>query len=303
MLEQIVRKVKYGNNIRYTFGQTEENTEQMGYLLDLQKNSYNKFIAEGIGEVLKEFSPITDYSGKAEVYFLDYKIEERPKLSKAETKRKSSHYTVALRVKVRLVIKETGEAIENEVFLGDVPYMTPEATFIFNGIERVVVSQIVRSPSVYYASHIDKTGRELFNCSLSPKRGSWLEIEQKDKEPNQLKVALDKGGKISLGIFLKCFGLNNEQILDIFGDNEIMKATLEKDPFDTQHDALIELSKKTRPSEIPSAEATKQFIFSQFFSNQYYNLGEVGRYKIDKKLNLSNRYIKKSQEHHKFLFL
>ena len=127
MLEQIVRKVKYGNNIRYTFGQTEENTEQMGYLLDLQKNSYNKFIAEGIGEVLKEFSPITDYSGKAEVYFLDYKIEERPKLSKAETKRKSSHYTVALRVKVRLVIKETGEAIENEVFLGDVPYMTPQA--------------------------------------------------------------------------------------------------------------------------------------------------------------------------------
>ncbi len=291
MLEQKVRKVKYGNNIRYTFGKTVDNPDEMGYLLDLQKNSYNNFIQEGIGEVLKEFSPITDYSGKAEVYFLDYKIEDHPKLTKAETKRKSAHYTVALRVKVRLVIKETGEAIENEVFLGDVPYMTPEATFIFNGIERVVVSQIVRSPSVYYAKHIDKTGRELFNCSLSPKRGSWLEIEQKDKEPNQLKVALDKGGKISLGIFLKCFGLNNEQILEIFGDNEIMKATLEKDLYDTQHDALIELSKKTRPSEIPSAEATKQFIFSQFFSNQYYNLGDVGRYKIDKKLNLSNRLV------------
>ena len=286
---QDIKKVKYGNNVRYSFSKVKD--VEPPYLLEVQKNSYKKFIEEGIGEVLKEFSPIQDYSGKAEVYFLDYSLEDQPKLSKAETKRKGSHYTVALKVKVRLVIKETGEMIESEVFLGDVPYMTDQATFIFNGIERVVVSQIVRSPSVYYSKHIDKTGRELFACALNPKRGSWLEIEQRDKDPNQLKVYLDKGGKISLGIFLKCFGLTREQILDVFGDNEIMKATLDKDAYETQHDALVELSKKTRPSEIPSAEATKQFIFSQFFSNQFYNLGDVGRYKVDKKLALANRLV------------
>ena len=284
-----IKKIKYGNNIRYTFGKTKE--AEMPYLLEIQKDSYRKFIKEGIGEALKEFSPITDYAGKAEVYFLDYTIEDRPKLTKAETKRKGGHYSVPLRVNVRLVIKETGEAIEQEVYLGDIPYMTEAGTFIFNGIERVIVSQIVRSPSVYFSKKLDKTGREIFSSTLNPKRGSWLEIEQKEKEPNQLKVALDKGGKISLGIFLKCFGLTRENILETFGDNEIMKATLDKDAYETQHDALIELSRKTRPSEIPSAEATKQFIFSQFFSTQYYNIGDVGRFKVDKKLALYNRLV------------
>lgn len=285
---QNVKKVKYGNNVRYNFSKTKEVLE-IPYMLEVQKDSYYKFLKEGIGEALVEFSPITDYAGKAEVHFLDYTLEERPKLSKAETKRKGANYTIALKCKVRLVIKETGEVIESEVFLGDVPYMTEEGTFIFNGIERVVVSQIVKSPSVYYSKTIDKTGRELFSSTLSPKRGSWLEIEQKEKDPNFLRVALDKGGKISLGIFLKCFGLTREQILNAFGDNEIMKATLDHDGFETQNDALMELSRKTRPSEIPNAEATKQFIFSQFFSTQYYNLGDVGRYKIDKKLGFYNR--------------
>lgn len=169
--------------------------------------------------------------------------------------------------------------------------MTDDGTFIFNGIERVVVSQLVRSPSVYYKRTIDKTGKELYNCTLIPTRGSWLEMEQKEKDPNFIRVCLDKGGKIGLGVFLKCFGFTRDQILDIFGNNEIMRVTLDKDAIETQHDALIELSKKTRPSEIPSAEATKQFIFSQFFSTQYYNLGKVGRFKIDKKLSLYNRAV------------
>ena len=285
-----IKKVKYGNNVRYTFSKAKEVIE-VPYLLEVQKNSYKKFIESGIGEVLKEFSPISDYSGKADIYFLDYQLEPRPKLSKEETKRKGGHYSVALKVKVRLVIRETGEAIEQEIFLGDVPFMTDEATFIFNGIERVIVSQIVRSPSVYYSYNIDKTGRKIYNCTLMPTRGSWLEIEQREKEPNYMRVALDKGGKIGLGVFLKCFGFTNEKLLDIFGNNEMMKATLEKDGIDTQAEALIELSKKTRPSEIPSVEATKQFIFSQFFSTQYYNLGKVGRFKIDKKLSLGNRLV------------
>ena len=285
-----IRKVKYGNNVRYTFGKTKDVIE-LPYLLEIQKDSYNKFLKTGIKEVLDEFSPITDYSGKAEVYLLDCKLGDTPKLSKAETKRKGANYTIPLTVKVRLVIKETGEVIESDVFLGDVPLMTEEGTFIFNGIERVVVSQIVKSPSVYFSKTVDKTGREIFASTLNPKRGSWLEIEQREKDPNALRVALDKGGKLSLGIFLKCFGLTSEKILDIFGNNEVIKGTLEKDGFETQNDALMELSRKTRPSEIPNAEATKQYIFSQFFSTQYYNLGDVGRYKVDKKLNLSTRLI------------
>ena len=287
---QNIKKVKYGNNVRYNFSKTKEVLE-VPYLLELQKSSYDSFIKKGIGEVLQEFSPITDYAGKAEVYLLDYYLEDKPRYSKAETKRKSANYTVALKAKVRLVIKESGEVIESEVFLGDVPYMTEEATFIFNGIERVVVSQIVRSPSVYFSKTVDKTGRELFASTLNPKRGSWLELEQKEKDPNFIRVALDKGGKISLGIFLKCFGLTSEQILDAMGNHEIMRGTLEKDGFESQHDALLELSRKTRPSEIPNADATKQFIFSQFFSTQFYNLGEVGRFKVDKKLGLANRIV------------
>ena len=282
-----IKKVKYGNNERYNFSKVKE--VEVPYLLEIQKESYRRFIDHDIDEVLKEFSPITDYAGKAEIYFLGHTIEDKPALSRAETKRKGSHYSVPMRVNVRLVKKETGEAIESEVYFGDIPYMTEAATFIFNGIERVIVSQIVRSPSVYYSKKVDKTGRDIFSCTLNPKRGSWLEIEQKEKEPNQLRVCLDKGGKISLGIFLKCFGLTREQILDCFGDDEVIKGTLDKDPYETQHDALIELSRKTRPSEIPSAEATKQFIYSQFFSTTYYNLGEVGRFKVDKKLSLANR--------------
>ena len=283
-----IKKLKYGNVTRYTFGHAKEIIE-LPYLLEIQKESYKNFLEVGIKEALEEFSPITDYSGKAEVYLLDYSLETKPKISIPEAKRKGSNYSIALKVKVRLVIKETGEVIEQEVFLGDVPYMTNEGTFIFNGIERVVVSQLVRSPSVYYSKTIDKTGKELYNCTLIPTRGSWLEMEQKEKDPNFIRVCLDKGGKISLGVFLKCFGLTREQILDTFGNDEIMRATLDKDGIETQHDALIELSKKTRPSEIPSAEATKQFIFSQFFSTQYYNLGRVGRFKIDKKLCLATR--------------
>ena len=285
-----VRKVKYGNNVRYTFGKAKEVME-VPQLLDIQKKSYKDFIENGIGEVLKEFSPITDYAGKADIYFLDYSLEPQPKITKKEAKRKGSSYSVALKVKVRLVIKETGEVIEQEVFLGDVPHMTEEGTFIYNGIERVVVSQIVRSPSVYYNYSIDKTGRKLYNCTLMPTRGSWFEIEQREREPEFLRVALDKGGKIGLGVFLKCFGLTNDKILEIFGNNHIMKTTIEHDPFDTQADALIELSRRTRPSEIPSVEATKQFIFSQFFSPQRYNLGKVGRFKLDKKLGLANRLV------------
>ena len=151
-----IKKIKYGNNIRYTFGKSKE--AEMPYLLEIQKDSYYKFLREGINEALKEFSPITDYAGKAEVYFLDFTLEDKPKLSKAETKRKGGHYSVPMRAKVRLVIKETGEAIEQEVYLGDVPFMTESGTFIFNGIERVIVSQIVRSPSAYFSKKSGENG-------------------------------------------------------------------------------------------------------------------------------------------------
>ena len=285
-----IKKVKYGNNTRYTFGRAKEITD-LPYLLEIQKDSYRDFIERRIGEILQEFSPIIDYSGKAEIHFLDYSIEEKPKISKSEAKRIRASFTVALKVKVRLVIIETGEMIEQEVFLGDVPYMTNEATFIYNGIERVIVSQLVRSPSAYFSSTIDKTGRSLYSSSLIPERGSWLEMEQKERDPNFVRVYLDKGGKISLGVFLKCFGFSKEQLQDIYGNNPIMNSILEKDVAQTQNEALIELSNKTRPNEIANPDATKQYIFSQFFSKQYYNLGEVGRFKVDKKLGLYNRLV------------
>jgi len=187
----LTRKVKYGNNVRQTFGAHKEVIE-MPYLLEVQKKSYERFLKEGIARVLKEASPISDYSGKADVYFLDYTLDDHPKCSRKEAIRKGTNYTIAMRVKVRIVIKETGEVIENEVFLGDVPYMTEDATFIFNGTERVIINQIVRSPSAYYSKSVDKTGRELFSLTLMPLDGSWLEMEQKEKDPNFIRVSLDK---------------------------------------------------------------------------------------------------------------
>ena len=281
-----IKKVKYGKVERYSFAKINEPIE-MPYLISIQKDAYKEFLEKGIGEILEEFSPITDYSGKAEIYFTNYTLDPTSKYTRDECKRKGVTYSVALRARARMVRKEDGEVIEQDVFLGDVPLMTEEGSFIFNGIERVIVSQIVRSPSVYFDKVQDKTGEYLFNGTIIPTRGTWIEIDQNIN--GILKVVIDRSTKITLGVFLKCFGMTNEQILETFGNNPLVKNTLEKEVSVTQEEALIELSKKMRPGEIPSAEATYNFINSLFFTHQYYNLARVGRYKLNKKLSIANR--------------
>ncbi len=281
-----IKNVKYGKVERKCFAKIEELIE-MPYLLDVQKSAYKEFLEKGIGEILEEFSPITDYSGKAEIYFVNYTLDPTSKYTREECVRKGVTYSVALKARVRLVRKEDGEVIEQEVFLGDIPLMTEEGSFIFNGIQRVVVSQIVRSPSVYFDTVQDKTGKWLFNGTIIPTRGTWIEVEQNAND--LLKIIVDRSSKVSLGVFLKCFGLDSKQIADLFGNDPLILNTLEKEPQQTQEEALIELSRKMRPSEIPSAEATHNYINSLFFTHQYYNLNRVGRYKLDKKLSIATR--------------
>ena len=280
------KKSKYGKVERVNFSKFQEPIE-MPYLIAIQKEAYKQFLEKGIAEILEEFSPITDYSGKAEIYFVDYTLDPTSKYSKMECKRKGTTYAVSLRAKVRLVRKEDGEVVEQEVFLGDIPLMTEEGSFIFNGIERVVVSQIVRSPSAYFAKEQDKTGKYLFDGTIIPTRGTWIEVEQNINDV--LKVVIDRSSKVTLGVFLKCFGYTSSQIKEIFGNNPIILNTLDKETQETQEEALIELSKKMRPSEVPSAEATYNFINSLFFTHQYYNLARVGRYKLNKKLSIATR--------------
>ncbi len=280
------KKTKFGKVERINFSKIDEPIE-MPYLISIQKDAFKRFLEQGIAEILEEFSPIVDYSGKAEIYFVDYTLDPTSKYSKIECKRKGITYSVALKARVRLVRKEDGEVVEQEVFLGDIPLMTEEGSFIFNGIERVVVSQIIRSPSVYYGKEQDKTGKWVFGANIIPTRGTWVELEQNASDI--LRVVVDRSSKVTLGVFLKCFGYTSPQIAEIFGNHPIILNTLEKEIQETQEEALIELSKKMRPSEIPSAEATYNFINSLFFTPQYYNLAKVGRYKLNKKLSIATR--------------
>ena len=281
-----MKKTKFGKVERINFSKVEEPIE-MPYLISVQKDSYKMFLEQGIAEILQEFSPIVDYSGKAEIYFVDYTLDRASKYSKQECKRKGITYSVALKAKARLLRKEDGEVVEQEVFLGDVPLMTDEGSFIFNGIERVVVSQIVRSPSAYFAKEQDKTGKYLFNGTIIPTRGTWLEVEQNVND--YLKMVIDRKEKVSLGVFLKCFGYTSKQIADIFGNHPLIVNTLEKEPQETQEEALLELAKRTRPAEVPNPEATYSFLNGQFFTHNYYNLARVGRYKLNKKLSIATR--------------
>ena len=279
-----MRKKMYGKNERFTFQKLDDIVD-IPNLLDIQKVAYKEFLEEGISEVLKEISPISDYSGKAKLYLFDPNLDTKPKYDKFECKRRGASYIIPLKVKARFVVEDTGESIDQEVYLGDIPLMTEEGSFVFNGIERVVVSQIVRSPSVYFS--MDKDDLSTLHSQMIPTRGSWLELEQGANEI--IKVIVNRESKITLGLFLKCFGFTADEILHMFGDNEYIKNVLDKEPQNTQEEALIELSKKMRPSEVPSADATRNYINLLFFSDQYYNLARVGRYKFNKKLSIANR--------------
>ena len=279
-----VRKVKQGKTIRHTFGKCEE-LIPVPALLDIQKKSYKDFLEKGIKKVLDEFFPLTDYSGKAKLYITEILPFAEPKYDIKECKRRGATYCAPLKVKARFVVEETGQAVEQEVFMGDVPMMTEQGSFIFNGIERVVISQIVRAPSVYMQR--DKEDNATLKAQIIPVHGAWIEIKQGANE--NLKIVLERKNVISLGVFLKCFGFTNSEIDTLFGGNRYIKYVLDKETQTTQEEALLEFSRKTRPSDVPSVESTRSFLNASFFTDAYYNLSKVGRYKVNKKLALKER--------------
>ena len=286
------KKVKCGKVERLSFARIEEKFD-VPYLIAVQKDTYKQFLEKGIGEIISEFSPIEDFSGKVELQFLDYYIDyKQVKYPISEYRRRGLSYMAPIRVHARLVKKETGEASDvQDVLLGDVPLMTPEGTFLISGVDRVIVSQIVRSPGVYYESIDDKnTGKTTYKNTLIPTRGTWLEFEQ--TQLDTLRVIIDRNVKVSIGVLLRGFGLGTEQeIAKLFGNNPYIIDTLDKEIQKTEEEALIELSKKLRPSELPSADVIRNYINNMFFTRQRYDLGKVGRYKFDKKLNFETRLV------------
>ena len=255
-------------------------------LIEIQHSSFRWFLEEGLIEELDSFSPITDYTGKLELHFLgkDYKLKE-PKYYVDEAKRRDATYSVQMYVPTRLVNKETGEIKEQEVFIGDLPLMTERGTFIINGAERVIVNQIVRSPGVYYKKELDKNGRRTYSASLIPNRGAWLKFET-DKN-GLVWVRIDKTRKLSAQVLLKAIGLSDNEIMDSLRHPEFYQKTLEKEGNPTEEEALIELYKKLRPGEPPTVSGGQQLLESRFFDPKRYDLGRVGRYKLNKKLRLS----------------
>ncbi|MBW4571787.1 MAG: DNA-directed RNA polymerase subunit beta [Tolypothrix carrinoi HA7290-LM1] len=254
-------------------------------LIEIQRSSFRWFLEEGLIEELNSFSPITDYTGKLELHFLgqNYRLKQ-PKYSVEEAKRRDSSYAVQMYVPTRLINKETGEIKEQEVFIGDLPLMTDRGTFIINGAERVIVNQIVRSPGVYYKSEIDKNGRRTYSASLIPNRGAWLKFET---DRNDLVwVRIDKTRKLSAQVLLKALSLSDNEIFDALRHPEYFQKTIEKEGQFSEEDALMELYRKLRPGEPPTVLGGQQLLDSRFFDAKRYDLGRVGRYKLNKKLRL-----------------
>ena len=283
-----VKDVKHEKTTRKSFSKIGDFIE-LPNLIKVQKDSYNWFINEGLGEVLREVSPIVDYSENLVLDFLDYHMDEHPKYTVEEAKERDATYSTKLHVKVRLFNRETGEIKEQEIYLGDFPVMTDTATFVINGAERVVVSQLVRSPSCYYADSLDtKTGKKLYTSTVMPLRGAWLEYETDNNDIFYVRV--DRTRKIPVTTLLRAIGLEkDDQILALFGNETLLKATMEKDPIKTMNEALIEIYKKLRPGELPTVEAARTLFDRLFFDPKRYDLAKVGRHKFNDKLSLAKR--------------
>ena len=260
-------------------------------LIQVQKDSYDWFVNEGLGEVLRDISPIEDYTGNLVLEFFDYYMEKETKYSLEEAKERDTTYSTRLHVKVRLINRETGEIKEQEIYLGDFPLMTDSGTFVINGAERVVVSQLVRSPGCYYESDYDKTGKKLYKATVMPIRGAWLEYETDGNDV--FYVRIDRTRKLPVTTLLRAIGLvTDEQITALFGDEDKILATIAKDTAKTNEEALIEIYKKLRPGELPTVDAARNLFNNLFFDPRRYDLSKVGRYKYNKKLDLSSRIAK-----------
>jgi DNA-directed RNA polymerase subunit beta len=279
--------VQYGRHRqRRSYARISEVLE-LPNLIEIQTSSYQWFLDEGLREMFIDISPIEDFTGNLRLEFVDYSLGD-PKYSVEESKERDVTYSAPLRVKVRLINKETGEVKEQEVFMGDFPLMTETGTFIINGAERVIVSQLVRSPSVYFNGKIDKNGKRGFGATVIPNRGAWLEYETDAKDI--VYVRIDRTRKLPVTVLLRALGFSTDQeIVDLIGENQYLRNTLEKDSSENTERALIEIYERLRPGEPPTAENAKSLLFSRFFDPKRYDLANVGRYKINKKLHIKNR--------------
>ena len=284
-----VKQTNLGNTTRMNFAKINEVME-MPNLIEVQKNSYQWFLDVGLKEVFRDIAEITDYTGNLVLEFVDYRMDETPKYTVKECKERDATYAAPLRVKARLYNKETGEVKESDVYMGDFPLMTESGTFVINGAERAIVSQLVRSPGVYFDMTHDKTGKELFTSTVIPNRGAWLEYES---DQNDLfYVRIDKNRKLYITTFIRALGLSsNQEILDFFGADERIMATLEKDTTKNAEEALLEVYKKLRPGEPPTLETAQAHLDGLFFDAHRYDLSRVGRYKYNKKLAISQRLV------------
>ena len=282
-----VKDVQLGTTTRKSFAKINE-VMKMPNLIEVQKKSYQWFLDEGLKEVFRDIGSITDYTGNLVLDFIDYSMDDEPKYSIAQCKARDTTYAKPLKVRARLQNKETGEVKENTIFMGDFPLMTDAGTFVINGAERCIVSQLVRSPGVYYHMEHDKTGKELYTNTVIPNRGAWLEYET---DANDLfYVRIDKNRKIFITTFLRALGLgSDEELRDFFGDDERMEATIEKDLTKNKEEALLEVYKKLRPGEPPTLETAQAHLDGLFFDARRYDLSRVGRYKYNKKLGMADR--------------
>ena len=282
-----IKPVQLGKTTRMSFSKINEVLD-MPNLIEVQKDSYNWFLNEGLKEVFGDVSSITDYTGNLVLEFIDYRLDETPKYTVEQCKERDVTYAAPLRVRARLLNKETGEIKESEVFMGDFPLMTDSGTFIINGAERVIVSQLVRSPGVYYGMSYDTTGKKLFTSTVIPNRGAWLEYETDSSDV--FYVRIDKNRKLPVTVFVRALGLGSDaELLDFFGDDERIHATIEKDITKNTEEALLEVYRKLRPGEPLTVENSQQHLESLFFDPRRYDLSRVGRYKYNKKLGIANR--------------
>ncbi|HWP51958.1 MAG TPA: DNA-directed RNA polymerase subunit beta [Clostridia bacterium] len=282
-----VKPVNLGKNVRMSFGKINEVLD-MPNLIEVQKNSYRWFLDEGLKDVFNDMSAITDYQGNLVLDFIDYRLEDKPKYTIEECKERDTTYAAPLIVTTSLLNRETGEIKEQEIFMGDFPLMTDSGTFVINGAERVIVSQLVRSPGVYYSRTRDKSGRELFAATVIPNRGAWLEYET---DSNGIFYArIDKNRKLPITTFVRALGIStDEQMVDLLGESDLLRTTLEKDAIKTVNEALQEVYRKLRPGEPPTVDSAKSHINALFFDPRRYDLSKVGRYKYNKKLSISQR--------------
>jgi len=285
----MVHPVKVGKRTRMSFSKVKE-TAEMPNLIEVQLDSYNWFLAEGLQEVFEDINPIQDYTGNLSLEFVGYKLDmDNIKYSVEQCKERDTTYAAPLKVKVRLRNNETGEIKEQEVFMGDFPLMTEQGTFVINGAERVIVSQLVRSPGSYYNYTVDKTGKKLFSSTVIPNRGAWLEYETDSNDV--IYVRIDKTRKLPITVLARVMMNNGSdiEILDFFGEEERLKATIEKDNTKEKNDALLEIYKRLRPGEPPTVDSAISLIDSLFFDAKRYDLSRVGRYKFNKKLSVHLR--------------